>query len=179
MFVLTLLLVCTLYFSMIAPFAFGDIALVQMIVFGLLVLVPVVNCVYGLVAWRGSGDKRKLVERWKKILLITKIVLIPFYIANFIAWFLATVVGMVPVFMFLLVLAPVMGFIFTYWIFLSTITYSIAIFKVYYNEGYYPKWVFVILLLSQFIFVIDILGVVILEIMIRIKNKKLKREKSL
>lgn len=176
MLVLTIFLLCTLYFSMIAPFVFSDIDLVQNILFVLLVIVPAINFIYGLVVWHRAGDKRKLVKKWKKILIITKILLIPFYIANFIAWVLATVVGIVPIFMFLLVLAPLMGFIFTYWIFLSTATYSFAIFKGYYNEGYYPKWIFIILLLSQFIFVIDILGVIILEIIIRINSKKIKNE---
>lgn len=176
MLVLTILQLCTLYFSMIAPFFLSDIDIVQNILFVLLVIVPAINFIYGLVVWQRAGDKRKLAEKWKKILIVTKILLIPFYIANFIAWVLVTVVGIVPVFMFLLVLASLMGFIFTYWIFLSTAIYSLAIFKEYYNEGYYPKWIFIILLLSQFIFVIDILGVIILEIIIRINRKKIKNE---
>lgn len=176
MLVLTVLLICTLYFSMIAPFVFSDIALVQDILFILFFLVPATNFVYGIIAWHKSNDKRELAKKWKKILTITKIVLIPFYIVNFIAWVLVTIVGIVPVFMYLLVLAPLMGFIFTYWIFLSTVTYSIAIFKEYYNEGYYPKWTLNILLLSQFIFVMDILGIFVLDIIIRKNSKKSKNE---
>lgn len=176
MVVLIILLISTLYFCVIAPFVFSNVAYIQEIVYILLAIVPAANFIYGIVAWRRSSDKRKLTERWKKILIITKIVLIPFYTINFIAWVLVTFVGIVPVFMFLLVLAPLMGIIFTYWIFLSTVTYSLAIFKEYYNEGYYSKQIFIILLISQFIFIIDIFGVIALETLIRINKKKDKHE---
>jgi len=80
--------------------------------------------------------------------------------------------------MFLLVLAPMMGVVYTYWIFLSTITYALAIIKAYYKEGYFPKWMYFAFVISQFIFVIDVIGIITLEIIIIIKSKKEKEKEK-
>ena len=178
MFLLSLLLICTLYFGIALGIIFEHVDAIQYLVFFMLVIIPIVNVIYGLVGWSKSRNKLDMADKWKQILLRTKIILIPFYTINFIIWSLATLVGIVPVFMFLLVLTPIMGFIFTYWIFLSTITYSIAIIREYYNAGYYHKFLFIVLIISQFIFVADVVGIIVLDILVKANKGKANKGKA-
>ena len=54
-----ILLVCTLYFSIIAPLVFHDVVFIQEIVYVLLALVPAINIIYGFL--------QRLLESYRRL----------------------------------------------------------------------------------------------------------------
>lgn len=167
MLVLLIILTCTLYLDQIALFIFPE--KISWIFHGLALLSPIVNTIFALINKKNMESNEEILERRIRNILIIKLVLIPFFLLNFMMWCLVTIVGIVPVFMFMLAAAPI-GILYTYWIFLSTTSYSIIVIREYYRFGGMSRLMYFALLISQFIFICDVVGFIVLHMFI--KNKK-------
>lgn len=175
MLVLLVALVSELYIGPILYFVFSKSTSISdsisIIVTILNLILPLVNILYAIFYSKKISNDEEKVKKWNRNILIIKIVLIPFYIINFILWFLVSILGIVPTFMFLLVVGPIMGVISAYWILLSTSFYSVAVIREYYKFGYLSKTLKMILIISQFIFVLDLIGYVVLQIILKNRMK--------
>jgi len=175
MLVLLAALVSELYIGPILFFVFSKSTSISesisIIVTILNFILPLVNILYAIFYSKKISKDEEKVKKWNRNILIIKIVLIPFYTINFILWFLVSILGIVPVFMFLLVVGPIMGIISAYWILLSTSFYSVAVIKEYYKLGYLTKTLKMIFIISQFLFVLDLIGYVVLQFILKNRIK--------
>lgn len=175
MLVLLVALVSELYIGPILFYVFSKSTSISesisIIVTILNLILPLVNILYAIFYSKKISNDEEKVKKWNRNILIIKIVLIPFYIINFIFWFLVSILGIVPVFMFLLVAGPIMGIISAYWILLSTSFYSVAVIKEYYKFGYLTKTLKMIFIISQFLFVLDLIGYVVLQFILKNRMK--------
>lgn len=169
--ILTILALYSTYFGLVvmSEYMWGAVFYI------LPLLMPIINLIYALYKQKRIENKEIIVKKWNKRVMITKLVLIPFYIINFVIWFMMTIVGIVPTFMFLLVMGPLIGTLYTYWLNLSTITYSIVALREGYRAGYINKAVFVLLIISQCILVLDVVGVIVYQIIITVKRDEVEK----
>lgn len=174
MLVLLVILICTLYLIQISPFIIPEG--IAWIFVEVSIILPIVNTIYALIFKKKIKSNEEILEKWNRNILISKLVLIPFFIFNFVAWFLATLIGIVPMFMFILFTAPIVGIVYTYWIFLSTTAYSVIVIREHYKSGYMSRFMYLVLAISQFIFVCDVVGFIVLQMVI--KNKKIVQIKK-
>jgi hypothetical protein len=175
MLVLLVALVSELYIGPILFFIFSESTSISdsisITVTILTFILPLINIVYAIFYSKRINNDEEKVKKWNKNILIIKIALIPFFIFNFVLWFLVSILGIVPVFMFLLVVGPITGIISSYWILLSTSFYSVAVIREYHKFGYLTKTLKTIFIISQFLLVCDLIGYVVLQFIIKNKIK--------
>lgn len=175
MLALLVALVSELYIGPILLFIFSKNSSVSesisIIVMILNIILPLLNILYAIFYSKSISRDEEKVKAWNKNIMVIKLALIPFYIFNFVFWFLVSTLGIVPVFMFLLVAGPVMGMISAYWILLATSFYSVAVIREYHKFGYLTKTLEKVFIISQFLLVFDLVGYIVLHFIVKNKLK--------
>ncbi len=72
--------------------------------------------------------------------------------------------------MYLLAAGPI-GLVYTYWIFLPVSVYAVIVMRGYYKSGKINKSLLILFVISQFIYVIDIIGIIIFWISVKYTNE--------
>jgi len=174
MLILLIIFASVLYISQIYLFGIQFIVpnpvLIHIIILSLVLIMPLINIIFALIAGRNISNYPEQLLKWSRNVFIIKMVLIPFFIINFCIWFFVTVVGIVPVFMYLLAAGPI-GLVYTYWIFLPVSVYAVIVMRGYYKSGKINKSLLILFVISQFIYVIDIIGIIIFWISVKYTNE--------
>lgn len=135
------------------------------------IALAIANIVNAIVTALTYKNNLLLNEWYSKAMLMFKLIMIPFFIVNFIMWYLAVAL----VFFFGGFLLIPIGTVFTYIILLSLSTHVIAELYVYYKNKKIAFNFFVFHSIMQLFFVIDIIDYIYID---RTLNKTYKIEQS-
>lgn len=106
-----------------------------------------------------------------KITTIIKLILIPYYIINFIFWGILILITINPFLLWLFPFFVVISVFFTYAYMISTSSHNLSyVFRLLKDKKLEPTAIIVFAIISQFIFVLDIVGSIMLFMLLE-KNK--------
>lgn len=102
--------------------------------------------------WTRLQEDVQIQNRTNRTILLNKLILVPFYILNFVFWLLITLAT--ARFLFFIVIVPVAA-AYTYWIMLATSADSISLLYALYKNNRLTKKQFILHTVMQLIFVLD------------------------
>ena len=141
------------------------IVYISMIIGGVALFVGIVNIILAVINFtRDTASPTK-------ITMIIKLVLIPYYIVNFIFWGILILITINPFLLWLFPFFVVISVFFTYAYMISTSIHNLSyIFRLLKDKKIEATGIIVFVIISQFIFVLDIIGSIILFMLLE-KNK--------
>jgi len=126
---------------------------IGVLLFSITIALAITNIINAIITALNKENKSLMINSYSKTILVFKLIMIPFFILNFIMWYMA--VGLIFLFGgFLLI--PI-GIAFTYIILLSSSTHVIAELYVYYKNRKITFNFFIVHSILQLLYVIDII----------------------
>lgn len=140
-----------------------------------LILSPVlgiINFRHATRSGRGIAGDRKKTLKYSRAALLFKILMIPFYAINLAVWLLLTASYIVlPGFQLFLAAVPI-GIGYTYLVLLTSSAYSLATIRAMRDDPCYSGRTWLVHILLQFVFVIDVIDFIYLSFVIESRCKK-------